>query len=218
MTKEVIKDKKSILVVDDTVSFNNFISKLLKTEGFIITSAYNSDTAIARIKSKPIDLIITDINLPGKDGIEFIRLVKKIKPQMKFIVMTGFPHIDNQKEAFNEGVNAYIVKPFTNERFLMIVKRSLNNNKSSHVMLDNSIIKVNELLKSYREKKKTIIIEIITKNKNGRLYIKNGEVIHAVAGSLIGKDAYINIQKWKAEIINLISYDGDGIQTIDIIP
>ncbi len=113
--------RKSILVCDDEEGIRESL-KLILEKDYDIVFAENGDEAIRQMKSSPIDLVILDIKMPKKDGLETLKELKKIKPALKVIIATGYKSIDIAQEAMKLGASDYIVKPFEINHLLRVVK------------------------------------------------------------------------------------------------
>lgn len=114
-----------IAVVDDEKTVRKTIEKLLKRDGYEVFALGNGYEAVELIENEEIDLVITDINMPGIDGFETIRRIKAISPKQRIIIMTGVNSMDNLVEAIRMGVNDYIYKPFELEEYRHRVAQSV---------------------------------------------------------------------------------------------
>lgn len=114
-----------VLVVDDEATVRKTVEKLLKREGFEVEGAEDGYRALSRAKECDFDLVITDINMPGINGIETIKGLKEINPNLKIIIMTGMESNSNLIEAIRVGVNDYIYKPFEMNEFMHRVHKSV---------------------------------------------------------------------------------------------
>ncbi|MBD3284865.1 response regulator [candidate division WOR-3 bacterium] len=115
-----------ILLVDDEEAFTDVVSALLTAQGFKVEVANDGRSALNQIRSASFDLVITDLNMPLLDGIQLIRQVRAFAKDQRFMVVTGYPSQESYQEAFEMGVLKYISKPFLPDRFINIVKESLN--------------------------------------------------------------------------------------------
>lgn len=107
-----VKESK-VLIVDDDKSVRNFLEKFLKQKGYLwVKSVSTGKEALDIIEKDRIKLVLLDIKLPGMDGIEVLRKIKKIKPDTDVIMITGFPEESTAKEALKLGAYDYIMKPF----------------------------------------------------------------------------------------------------------
>jgi len=116
-----------ILLVDDEQEFAQNMATILQTNGYIVQTADSAQSAIEYLKNERFDLVITDINMPGMDGIELMRQIRQIYPDQRIIIITGFPSYKSQEEAFKMGAIHYITKPFVIKQFLELISKSLND-------------------------------------------------------------------------------------------
>jgi len=101
-----------VLLVDDEERFVSNLAKLLGTRGFDITTAFNGFTAVDLIKEKGgFDVVVLDVKMPGMDGIETLRQIKKLAPDIQVIMLTGHADIASGTEAMREGGFDYFLKP-----------------------------------------------------------------------------------------------------------
>ncbi len=117
--------KLEILLVEDDFIFAESLKDSLEDEGFNITLVKNGSDAIKIIKNKTFPLIISDINLPKKSGIEILEEAKKRDKLTKVILITGYGSIEKAVEAMKKGAEDFITKPFNMEEFLLRIKKIL---------------------------------------------------------------------------------------------
>ena len=119
-------DKKgleaNILLVDDQVGMVETLSDILKERGYNITIANDGREAIERAKETQFSLALIDIKLPGINGVETFKEIKKINPEIAVIMMTAYSVDDLIRESIAEGAYATIYKPFDPERILKIIE------------------------------------------------------------------------------------------------
>ena len=114
---------KTILIVDDEPSVRNPLQAFLQMSDYEILTAENADEAFEHLNKTHIDLMVTNINMPGMDGIELTRHVTE-QYKIKVIVTTGMHHL--QDEALAAGAIEFVKKPVRFERFLKLVKSILS--------------------------------------------------------------------------------------------
>ncbi|HUT85333.1 MAG TPA: response regulator [Elusimicrobiales bacterium] len=102
-----------LLIVDDEEHILKMLSEFFKTEGVEVVTAGDGETALKYLKSNNVDLMISDIMMPRLSGVKLFYEVRKIDPFLQFIVITGYPSIQNIVEMLEAGVNDFIVKPFS---------------------------------------------------------------------------------------------------------
>jgi two-component system, NtrC family, response regulator HydG len=117
----------TILVVDDDIVVLTALSKLLNVFGYIIAGASNSQAAMDYVTSsrRRFDLIITDLAMPGIDGVQFMTEAKKVFPDVPVIVMTGYSERCTPEEALRLGAFAYVAKPFNIPEVVSTIERAL---------------------------------------------------------------------------------------------
>ena len=103
--------KTKILVVDDDVIFIESLKDLLEIEECDTHVAYSGYEALEKIKKEEFDIVLMDIKMPGMNGVEAFKRIKKINPRLAVILMTGFSVEDLMKEALKEGAFAVLDKP-----------------------------------------------------------------------------------------------------------
>ena len=118
--------KTNILVVDDLKSSRLTLGGILEDEGHNVVLAENGYQAIEAAKQVPFDLIFMDIKMPGINGVQTFREVKKINPQAAVIMMTAYSVEDLVREALEEGAYAVVYKPFDIENIVSIIDAALH--------------------------------------------------------------------------------------------
>lgn len=116
---------KKILAVDDSVSIRKSISFILGQEGYEITEAEDGVDGLTKAKADKFNLVITDINMPNMDGIEFTKELRKTEGY-KFtpiIALTTENQATKMEEGKAAGATGWIVKPFTSEKLIAVVKK-----------------------------------------------------------------------------------------------
>jgi two-component system response regulator HydG len=117
--------KTNILVVDDLKSIRLTLGRILEDEGYNVVLAENGYQAIEAAKQTPFDLIFMDIKMPGIDGVQTFREIKKTNPKAAVIMMTAYSVEELIKEALDEGAYAVVYKPFDIENIVSIIESAL---------------------------------------------------------------------------------------------
>ncbi len=121
---------EKILIVDDEKSMCQYLSIMLKKEGYTVKTANNGKKAVSDIKSSNFDAVITDIRMEGMDGIEVLKSAKEIDPTLPVIIMTAYASQKTAIEALNMGAYHYLVKRAAkNEEIKMVVRNALDMHK-----------------------------------------------------------------------------------------
>ena len=115
-----------ILVVDDEMVVIKSAERVLKAEGYAMESAQGGREAILKLEQENFDLVFTDLKMPEVDGITLIRWIKKSKPNIGIVIITGYPSQETMKEAIELGIIDYVPKPFTPSVLLDVTKRAID--------------------------------------------------------------------------------------------
>jgi excisionase family DNA binding protein len=114
-----------VLVVDDEASIRDLLSKTLALADYDVDLAFDGRSAIERLRLMPYDLLITDLKMPGVDGLGVIREARRMKPDIPVIIIKGFSTEASAIEAVNLGVAGYLTKPFRVPRVLAVAAKAL---------------------------------------------------------------------------------------------
>ena len=114
-----------VLVVDDEASIRELLSKTLALAEYNVDVAVDGTSALERIRAVAFDLLITDLKMPGMDGLTLIRESKRIRPELPSIIITGFSSESTAIEAVNLGVAGYLTKPFRVPQVLAAAAKAL---------------------------------------------------------------------------------------------
>ncbi|ETR74584.1 MAG: Fis family two component sigma-54 specific transcriptional regulator [Candidatus Magnetoglobus multicellularis str. Araruama] len=115
-----------ILIVDDEKNYPFVLSAVFEEEGYNTVTASSGVEALEKIKAHDIDLVLTDIKMPGMDGMTLMSHIKAYNADIPIIMMTAHGTVEKGEEAVKKGAHSYIFKPFQNEQLLLSVKIALN--------------------------------------------------------------------------------------------
>jgi DNA-binding NtrC family response regulator len=124
-----MKKKKRILIVDDEKNIRLTLSEALSAIGLEPDTAINGEEALLKLKEKDFNLILLDLKMPGIEGMEVLRKVSSIRPDIRIIIITAHGTIDSAVEAMKLGAVDFIQKPFTVEEIRSLVKEILSRDK-----------------------------------------------------------------------------------------
>ncbi len=119
-----MKDSLQILIVDDQINTCKSLQAILKKSGYRSEYTLSAEEALGRIRSGAFDIVISDIRMPGMDGMELLEELKKIQPHLVVIMVTGFATIKSAVEAIQKGAYDYLPKPFTPDEVRVIIQRA----------------------------------------------------------------------------------------------
>jgi len=117
--------RKRILVVDDEAVIREGMRRILDGGGFTVETFANGYLAIEKLQAEAFDLLITDLKMPGMGGMEVLKSIKVLQPEMPVIIITGYSSVDTAVEVMKNGAVDYIAKPFTPEEIIEKVENAL---------------------------------------------------------------------------------------------
>jgi len=124
--------RAQILVIDDEPLMRDFLEETLIRAGYGVITASDGTAGLGEIRSNAYDLVVTDIRMPGVDGIGLLEETKKIHPDLAVIMMTAYASVETAVEALKLGAADYIMKPFTPEKVERVVESVLKERKLEH--------------------------------------------------------------------------------------
>lgn len=170
---------RKILIVDDEEGMRIALSEALSRAGFETACCVDGIDAVSKLKSAKFSMVITDIKMPKMDGLDVLKEVKRLSPETPVVMITAYGTVDNAVEAMKEGACDYLLKPFSFENLVEIVKNGLsqaenlfakqkknsNNESKSHyadnkeiITQDSEMIRILKLCRGIAISNSTILI------------------------------------------------------------
>ena len=116
----------AILIVEDEAKMRRLLELNLGEDGFTTFSAEDAETGLKLLHQNPIDLVLTDLKLPGMNGLEFLQAVKRQNAALPVVVMTAFGSVETAVEAMKAGASDYVLKPFSLSEMRMVIRKELD--------------------------------------------------------------------------------------------
>jgi DNA-binding NtrC family response regulator len=120
-----VKGKRKLLVVDDEQLILRIISDIFSNEGYEVISALNCDRALNLLKEDLFQVVLTDIRMPEKNGINLLDRIRTFDPDIPVIIMTGYASLDTAVEAVKHGAFDYLSKPLDFNKLKSIIKHAV---------------------------------------------------------------------------------------------
>ena len=114
-----------VLVVDDDRAVRTALTVNLTKHGMVVTVAESPEDALESLRSAPVDLVLTDVRMPGGTGLDLLRHARTSWPDVPVVVMTGYGSVQDAVTAMKAGASDYIIKPISKDELLVIVDRAL---------------------------------------------------------------------------------------------
>lgn len=187
---------KRILIVDDEEDITWGISKSLTNSeyDFEVRCVRSGDEALNKLKEKAFDLVVSDLRMPGRDGMQLILEIRKNYPTTRIVVMTAYGSQDVREEVENLGGFFYIEKPFDVGYLRQIMFEALQLSDNGFKGFVESGIR--ELVEYNCLRKRDISLLLSKNSEQGTIYFRDGDIIHAECGDLQGERAFYNILNW----------------------
>jgi len=130
--------RENILVVDDDEGVRRALCQSLEQNGYAVTGVDSGEQALARLRETPLDLVILDLVLPRVDGLEVLKEITALRPEVAVVMITGYASVETAIKAMKMGAIDYVVKPFRMEEVDLVVTRSLER---SHLRRENATLR-----------------------------------------------------------------------------
>ena len=130
--------KEKILVVDDDEGVRQVLGQALQESGYVVTSAESGERAVSLAREAPFDLVILDMVLPRVDGLEVLKEISALRPEVPVVMITGYASVETAIKAMKMGAADYVVKPFRMEEVELVVAKALER---SHLRRENTYLK-----------------------------------------------------------------------------
>lgn len=149
--------KQHIFFVDDELAVRRSVSRTLERSGCKVSCFANAADCLEQLRMQSCDLLITDVKMPGMDGIELVRRAKRIVPWLLILVITGYGDIPMAVEAVKAGAMEFIEKPLQKKSFLASVQTALKQQELGNLLKGKSLTK-----------KELAILRLILQGRNNK--------------------------------------------------
>lgn len=190
------KSPKRILIVDDEEDITWTLSKRLARDNdkFEVLCANSGREALGILNKAPVDLVITDVRMPEVSGLELLLKIRDRFPSTRVIIMTAYGSSDIQQEANSRGCFQYIEKPFEIEDLRQIILSGLE--EESGFKGSVSDFQLSDIIQLNCLGRLTISLSVKHANEQGTIYFRDGNIVHAQLGHLVGEEAFYHIMRW----------------------
>lgn len=179
-----------VLIVDDEEDILYGLTAILSRSGWEVLTAKSVAEARDVISTQPVDVVVTDVRMPGESGLVFLQEIKSTNKELRTVVMTAKGSPDMEREVVSMGADAYVEKPFDIDYFIGILKKVITSKGFRGVMQELTLIDVLQLL-AYESG--TAMVEVSSVEGLGRIWIRDGKVVHAEIGNKTGTEAFEKI-------------------------
>ncbi len=210
-----------VLFVDDEPDFLQAVTETFgaMSEGrWQMHRATSADAALNLLKSRKMDLVVVDVNMPMLDGVQFLRILNRKHAGIKKVTLTGYATEEKRSECLANGAELFIEKPRTAQGF-----------KSIFVMLEELLtwtpqqgfqgmlrqVGLNDVIQMECLGRNSSVLEVQNQQQRGRIYIEDGNIIHATLGGEQGEAAFQKILALSGGAFGLHPFESPGVRTIE---
>jgi DNA-binding response OmpR family regulator len=190
-----------VLIVDDDIMTVLIIEKYLKEKGFNVTGVNSAIEGIELLKKENFGFIISDINMPEINGLEFLIWIREYSPYSRVIIITALNSDEIKNFATSKGILGYFNKPVSLKELEQFIRSKQEDSRLEGSVLEIDLIQFIEMLVISNKSNVIKVFEPI-KNKKGEIYIKEGKIVHAVIDDKEGEEAFYEIIKLKSGLFS----------------
>ncbi len=194
-----------VLLVDDEEDILWGLSDSLKKEGLEVLTAQDGEEALVHLEDGPIDVMVTDLRMPGMNGVQLLLKAKELQPEINVIVMTAYGSDEIRREVLERGAIHYLEKPFDFEDLYKLIEKCTREKGVEQPW------ELADVLQLLNLEGRSAIIEVRTEEENGSVFVKDGEPVHSTLGDKIGEKALIAILS-QPEIEYNIKFDAPEVE------
>lgn len=176
--KSALNAKPRILIVDDEADIRQVVTLVLQEAGYAVNTAESTESARILLKNEHYDAVVTDVKMPGEDGISLLSLVHQEYPETPVVLMTAYAQLQMAIDAIKKGAFDFIQKPFNLDYFKNVVDKAVNYSK------------LQRMEKNQRDELKEALDARTTELENIRVELDfaHAKILKAVTGSSQRKD------------------------------
>jgi len=120
----------SVLIIDDEAEIRESLQTLLEIEGYEVETAINGEDGLSRLGERPFDLVLLDLALPGRSGLDILPEIRAVDPQISVIMITAYGNVEDAVRAMQSGATNFLQKPWDNEKLLADVRAAVGRRRA----------------------------------------------------------------------------------------
>ncbi len=125
MSETPLSSQGCVLIIDDEAEIRESLQTLLELEGYEVETAANGEQGLAKLGDRPFDLLLLDLALPDRNGIELLPEIRTLDPQISVIMITAYGTVEDAVRAMQAGAANFLQKPWDNEKLLADVRAAV---------------------------------------------------------------------------------------------
>lgn len=137
------RQRKTVLIIEDDFDIQNFTCRVLELEGYQVVKANDGETGMQMMREKPVDLVLLDLRLPGRNGWSILQEARQDKElaEIPVIVITAVADATQRKRTLQMGANRYLIKPMSAHSLAKAIASILHQSKSRHTFQKSAVTK-----------------------------------------------------------------------------
>jgi len=193
--------RKTVLIVDDEPLFLSSVREGLSVRcgDLEVLGATQGQEALDILRSRPVDLVVTDLQMPVLDGFELLTVLLREQSGTPVIVMTAFGTPELEESVRESGAVAYVEKPIDMRALIDMIDRELRRAAKGHI----DGITLCGFLQLLEIERKTCTLQVSSEGRTGFLHVQDGELIHAEVGEIDGPEAVYTMEGWATPEIEI---------------
>jgi DNA-binding response OmpR family regulator/predicted regulator of Ras-like GTPase activity (Roadblock/LC7/MglB family) len=189
--------QKRVLVVDDEPNVVKTCKRILQLEGFSVEGASDGASAIKLYRSEDFDLVVTDLKMPGMDGLKLLAAIREHNPRASVAILTAYGTKENVVEALQLGACEFLEKPLDAKTLVAAVRRILESKGGAVVQGNLRSLSLPNIVQINCAERNEALLRIRQAGQEGKVYFAEGNVVHAALGKKTGADAVYELLTWE---------------------
>ncbi|UCF83636.1 MAG: response regulator [Desulfobacteraceae bacterium] len=209
--RKVDHPSRRILIVDPSESQESSMVLRLENDGYDLEVLADAKSAVKTIMNSGVDLVISEINLPETDGLRFCRALREntATAPIPFLFLTAEEGERLAAESLEAGADDFLKKPVDLELLALKIQRILASQSphESKTGVSGSLTEMNitDIIQSLTAGDKDVELTLDSMGEKGRIYIQQGEIVHALTGSAAGEEAFYKLMAWEEGNFQIVS-------------
>ncbi|HEV8549120.1 MAG TPA: response regulator [Polyangiaceae bacterium] len=176
----------SILIVEDDEQLRSAVARDLSHRGFEVTAVISVDDAVVRLRERGYDVLLTDLRMGERDGIDLLAELPDIAPSMPAILMSAFATARDHQRAIELGAVQVLCKPFTSMELSQAIRQAIECETGFRGSLHG--VSLVDVLQMFHLARRSVCVTVGGR-PGAEIHVKNGEIVHAEQGELVGEPA-----------------------------
>ena len=197
--------EERILVVDDEAHIVKMCIRALQAAGFEAEGVSNGTEAIERCQREAFDLLLLDLKMPGLGGLEVLRAVKELDPDIAVIIVTGYGTLESAVEAMRLGAQEYLNKPFDGDGLVAAVQQVLAKKLQASAVVRGNLreMSLTSIVSINCNERNQARLRIRRKGRDAVLFFEDGQIVHMALDSQEGKEVIYKLLTWEEGVFEL---------------